>query len=84
MIRLSQLTLPLDHPDEAMAPAICARLGIEAAALRGFEVVRRGNDARKKSAILLVYTVDVDVADEAAVLAAHASDHDVRPRPDTD
>jgi len=84
MIRLSGLTLPLDHPDDAMAPAICARLGIEAEALRGFEVVRRGNDARKKSAILLVYTVDVDVADEAAVLAHHANDHDVRPRPDTD
>ena len=30
---------------------------------------RRGNDARKKSAILLVYTVDVDLADEADVLA---------------
>jgi uncharacterized FAD-dependent dehydrogenase len=84
MIRLSGLTLPLDHAHDAMAPAICARLGIAADALRGFEVVRRGNDARKKSAILLVYTVDVEVADEAAVLAAHAGDHDVRSRPDTD
>jgi uncharacterized FAD-dependent dehydrogenase len=84
MIRLSGLTLPLDHPDDAMAPAICARLGIAPEALRGFELVRRGNDARKKSAILLVYTLDIDVADEAAVLAAHAADHDVRPQPDTD
>jgi uncharacterized FAD-dependent dehydrogenase len=84
MIRLSGLTLPLDHASDAMAPAICARLGIAADALRGFEVVRRGNDARKKSAILLVYTVDVEVADEAAVLAARAGDHDVRARPDAD
>jgi uncharacterized FAD-dependent dehydrogenase len=84
MIRLSGLTLQLDHASDAMAPAICARLGIAADALRGFEVVRRGNDARKKSAILLVYTVDVDVVDEGAVLAAHAGDHDVRARPDTD
>jgi uncharacterized FAD-dependent dehydrogenase len=84
MIRLSGLTLPLDHAPDIMAPAICARLGIAAEALRRFEVVRRGNDARKKSAIMLVYTVDVDVADEAVVLAAHAGDHDVRARPDTD
>jgi len=84
MIRLSGLTLPLDHAPDAMAPAICARLGIAAEALHRFEVVRRGNDARKKSAILLVYTVDVEIADEAAVLAQFANDHDVRPRPDTD
>ncbi|MET0370255.1 MAG: NAD(P)/FAD-dependent oxidoreductase [Sphingobium sp.] len=83
MLRLSGLSLPLDHPAEAMADAICKRLGIAGDALRGHVVVRRGNDARKRSAIQLVYTVDVDLADEAAVLAAHAGDHDVRPRPDT-
>ncbi len=63
MIRLSGLTLPLDHPSDAMAPAICARLGIGAEALLSFEVVRRGNDARRKSAILLVYTLDVALRD---------------------
>ncbi|MGI4948015.1 MAG: NAD(P)/FAD-dependent oxidoreductase, partial [Janthinobacterium lividum] len=42
------------------------------------------NDARKKSAILLVYSVDVDVADEAAVLARFIGDPYVRPTPDTD
>ncbi len=84
MIRLSGLSLPLDHAPEAMAPAICARLGIAEADLLRFEIVRRGNDARRKSAILLVYSVDVDVSDEAAVLAQFAHDHDVRPRPDTD
>ena len=30
MLRLSGLSLPLDHPPEAIAPAICARLGIAA------------------------------------------------------
>jgi hypothetical protein len=33
MLRLSGLSLPLDHPPEAIAPAICARLGIAADAL---------------------------------------------------
>ncbi|MBS0481618.1 MAG: NAD(P)/FAD-dependent oxidoreductase [Proteobacteria bacterium] len=82
MIRLSGLSLPLDHSPDAIAPAICARLGIGADALRGWTLFKRGNDARRKNAILLVYTFDVDVTDEAGVLARLAGDKDVRPSPD--
>jgi uncharacterized FAD-dependent dehydrogenase len=84
MLRLSGLSLPLDHPAEALPVAICERLGIAPAALKNFEIVRRANDARRKSAILFVYTLDIELADEAEVLARFADDHDVRPRPDTD
>ncbi len=84
MLRLSGLKLPLDHPADAMPAAICARLGIQASELQGHIIVRRGNDARRKNAIQLVYTVDVALADEAAVLGRLAHDHDVRPKPDTD
>jgi uncharacterized FAD-dependent dehydrogenase len=83
MIRLTDLTLPLDHAPADLDVAVCARLGIAAADLERVTVVRRGNDARKKSAIKLVYAVDVTVRDEAAVLAAHAGDSHVRPAPDT-
>lgn len=83
MIRLSNLILPLDHPPEAVEPAICARLGIEPKDLRSVRLARRGNDARKKAAIKLVYTFDLELADEAAVLAAHADDQHVRATPDT-
>ncbi|MFC0588627.1 NAD(P)/FAD-dependent oxidoreductase [Novosphingobium aquiterrae] len=82
MIRLSGLSLPLDHPAEAIVPAICARLGVDADRLRGWSLFKRGNDARRKSAILLVYTFDVDVTDEGEVLARLAGDKDVRPTPD--
>ncbi|MFT3965477.1 MAG: NAD(P)/FAD-dependent oxidoreductase [Sphingobium sp.] len=84
MLRLSGLTLPLDHPDEAMPDAIAKRLDIARADLIDWTVVRRGNDARRRHAILLVYTVDVTIRDEAAVLERFAADHDVRARPDTD
>ncbi|PXA86265.1 hypothetical protein DMC25_02350 [Caulobacter sp. D4A] len=84
MLRLSELKLPLDHPPEAMAPAICARLGIDPADLLEVKLWRRAHDARKKSAILMIYTVDVALRDEAAVLARFAADHQVRPTPDTD
>lgn len=83
MIRLSGLKLPLDHPAEAIPAAICARLAIAPARLLGHSLVKRGNDARRKSAIQLVYTLDVDVADEGEILARFAADHEVRPSPDT-
>lgn len=83
MIRLSGLKLPLDHPAEAIPAAICARLAIAPARLLGHSLVKRGNDARRKSAIQLVYTLDVDVVDEGEVLARFAADHEVRPTPDT-
>jgi uncharacterized FAD-dependent dehydrogenase len=82
MLRLSGLSLPLDHEPDAIRPAICARLGIAPEDLRDFTIYRRGNDARRRTAILLVYTVDVDLADEAEVLARFAADKDLRPTPD--
>ncbi len=84
MIRLSGLSLPLDHAPDALAPAICARLDITPEALRGVSIFKRGNDARKRTAILLVYTLDIelDAQTEAEVLARLAGDKDVRPTPD--
>jgi uncharacterized FAD-dependent dehydrogenase len=83
MLRLTDILLPLDHPPEALAEAICARLGIAPDQLERFAIARRGNDARKKSAIKLVYSLDVLVKDEAAVLARMAGEPHVRPTPDT-
>src|SRR3990167_1708816 len=84
MLRISELKLPLGHPPEAMAPAIVTRLGIEVDDLVSFAVARRAHDARRKSAILMVYSVDVVLRDEAAVLSRFEGDHQVRVTPDTD
>jgi uncharacterized FAD-dependent dehydrogenase len=69
MLRLTDLHLPLDHPEHALKEALLDRLGIAADQLRGLHIFRRAFDARKKSAIQLVYTVDVDVEDELALLS---------------
>jgi uncharacterized protein len=82
-IRLTELRLPLDHGEAELRAAIVRRLGIDDAALRAFTVFRRGYDARKKAAIVFVYTIDCDVVDADAVLARHAGDTHVRPAPDT-
>ena len=83
MLRITELRLPLDHGEHALRPAVLSRLGIPDGALRSCTVFRRAWDARKKAAILLIYTVDCSIDDEAAVLARHAGDPHVRPAPDT-
>ena len=80
MLRLTELKLPLDHDPDALRAAVLARLQIPPADLIALTVARRGYDARRRSAISLVYAVDVAVRDEAAILAAHPT---VRPTPDT-
>ncbi|ULU25599.1 NAD(P)/FAD-dependent oxidoreductase [Dyella terrae] len=83
MIRLTDIKLPLDHADGALEAAVRAKLGLGKDSLRGFSVFRRGYDARKRGGILLIYTLDVEVADEADVLHRHADDKHVQPTPDT-
>ena len=83
MLRLNELKLPLDHAPADLDAAICQRLGIAPEELVRYAIARRGNDARKRSAIRLVYAVDVVLRDEAAVMARHAGDPQVRPTPDT-
>ncbi|WP_233839957.1 NAD(P)/FAD-dependent oxidoreductase [Dyella sp. 2HG41-7] len=84
MLRLTDIKLPLDHAEEALAGAIRAKLHMGASAVRGYTIFRRGYDARKRGAIQLIYTLDVDVADEAKLLQRFADDPHVRPTPDTD
>jgi uncharacterized FAD-dependent dehydrogenase len=86
MIRLTELRLPLDHDAAALRPAVLARLGIADAALQSMHVIKRAVDARKKAAIVLIYTVDCELdhalCDEASLLARRAGDVHLRLAPD--
>jgi uncharacterized FAD-dependent dehydrogenase len=82
MIRLSDIKLPLDHPPAAIAKAAATKLGVAERELITCTVFKRGNDARRKSNIQLVYTLDVEVKNEAALLKRFAKDKDVKPTPD--
>lgn len=83
MLRITELRLPLDHPEDELRTAVVTRLGIAPEDLLSFNVFRRGWDARKKSAIKLVYTIDAEVRDEPAVRARLEGDRHVNPAPDT-
>src|SRR5471032_3294663 len=83
MLRLNKVKLPLDHPEPALKAAILARLGITEQALLGYTVYKRSYDARKRSAIVLIYSLDVDVTDEDGVLERASHDAHLLRSPDT-
>ncbi len=84
VLRLSELKLPLEHGEADLPVAICRRLGVPAQALRGHRVVRRSVDARRRSAIRLVYNLDLDLDPrvEARLLRRFAADPHLQPSPD--
>ncbi|MSP05010.1 MAG: NAD(P)/FAD-dependent oxidoreductase [Acetobacteraceae bacterium] len=83
MLRLTDLKLPLDHAPADLRSAIMHRLGVADADLLDIVVFRRAVDARKKSAMTLVYTLDLQLRDEAAVFARLPSEQAIQPSPDT-
>jgi uncharacterized FAD-dependent dehydrogenase len=83
MLRLTELKLPLDHPPDALRDAVLSRLAVPPDDLLSFAIARHGYDARRRSAISLVYAVDASLRDEAAILARHAADPNLRRTPDT-
>ena len=86
MLRLTQIKTPLDYTPQDLQAAILKRLHIPANELVRYEVFRRGYDARKKSAIHFIFTLDVELKDEAAVLKrlkAKGDDANLGPTPDT-
>jgi uncharacterized FAD-dependent dehydrogenase len=83
MLRITELKLPLDHTENQLKAAIIARLDITPEELNAYSVFRLGHDARKRSAIDLVYTLDVTVRNESEVLARHQEDSHINLTPDT-
>ena len=61
MLRLTELKLPLDHPEADLRAEVVRRLGIGDDEIIGFTVHKRSYDARRRGAIMLIYTVDVEL-----------------------
>ena len=83
MLRITELKLPLDHPEDALKTAILNRLGIAVEELVAYTIFRQGHDARKRSAISLVYTLDVETKNQVAILTRMQDDPHVSITPDT-
>lgn len=64
MIRLTELKLPLDHPDGALLELILGTLGVSASDVKNHTIFKRSYDARKQK-LLLVYIADIELENEA-------------------
>lgn len=82
MIRLTNIQLPLDHDEQAIYDAILMRLSIQPTELLSYQIHRRAYDARKKTDIQLIYTLDVKTSCNAALLDTFAADPLIKATPD--
>jgi uncharacterized FAD-dependent dehydrogenase len=87
MLRLNEIKLPLPAEDKddlnALRALAAQRLKIATEEILTLTIYRRGYDARKKADIWLVYTLDVEVKNESAVLKKMRGDPKVVTTPDT-
>ena len=83
MLRITELKLPLDHEQSLIKTAVIERMGITEQDFIAYTMFRLGHDARKRNAIELVYTLDVEVKNESAVLENHKNDPHISVTPDT-
>ncbi len=83
MLRITELKLPLDHSEADLKQAIIKRLGIQVEQLVSYKVFRQGHDARKKAEIYLVYTLDVEITNQAVYLEKLGAESGISLTPDT-
>ncbi len=68
MIRIQQLKLPITHTEEQLKKKMAKMLRISAEDILRYQIRKQSVDARKKQEVSFVYTVDVAMEKEAAVL----------------
>ena len=67
-LKLTNIQLRVEEPEAALKAAVARRIGVRADDLGTWRILRKSLDARSRSDLRFVYTVAVDVPDEAAVL----------------
>ena len=70
MIRIQNISMPVGGSLEQLRRKAARTLGLRPGALKQVRLVRQSIDARKKQDVHYVYTLDVEVEQEEAVLSA--------------
>lgn len=68
MLRLGNLSLPLDYTEDSLTRLVLQRLKLPASRLVSLTLMKKSVDARDKADVHFVLTVDAEVRDEADVL----------------
>ena len=82
MLRLTEIKLPIEHDEPALIDAIVRRLKITRNQLIKHAIFKRGVDARRPGPISFIYTIDVEVIDEAKTLKSLKNQRNITPSPD--
>lgn len=68
MLRINQIKMGLSHNNDDLRKKVLKILKISPDKLLDFQIIRKSIDARDKSSIKYIYTVDVSVKDEKSTL----------------
>ena len=82
MLRLSELRLELDHTEDDLEQAVLRCLRVPRDQLISHQLVKQSIDARRRDRIRIIYSVDVQVRGEKALLRRCSADRRIRRRPD--
>ena len=68
MIRVQQLKLPITHTEVELLAGVSKKLRISKNDIMSWEIIRQSIDARRKPELFYVYTIDVEIENEAKAL----------------
>lgn len=77
-ILIRNIVLAPGEGDEVLRVRLAERFGVPDRDIRSVRLVRKSIDARRKGRVIVVCTVECRFADEAAFLARHGQDPDVK------
>jgi hypothetical protein len=82
MILVHNIRLDLDYSDEEVERKLRGRLKLEPGQLLGWKIYKQSLDARRKGRIRFVFSILVELENQAQVLKVFQQDQSVRPAPD--
>jgi hypothetical protein len=82
MLRITELKLPIDHPEEDLRPPSCSAWASPAMTCSISPCSSAATMRAKISELCFIYTIDLTVRDEAALLHKFADDRNVNVAPD--
>ena len=76
-IKVSNVRLPLDEPEESLPLVLSRRLGVKPTDLIRWRILRKSLDARQHREIQFVYAAEVELPADEALVVAKRRDHEV-------
>jgi uncharacterized protein len=73
-LKISNIRLPVEEPESALADAVARRLGVKSEELTQWRILRKSLDARSRSGLRFVYSAVVHLPEESRRFAGSALD----------